>query len=116
MCECKKENPQSLQGAFMRLLHRYTEVNFGRLKDMGVHPGQLPFLNIISHKEGISQRELAECLHVKPPTVAVTVKRLEKADVIYRRPDPNDMRVSRIYLTEKGIRISAQIEVVDSGK
>lgn len=70
MCECKKENPQSLQGAFMRLLHRYTEVNFGRLKDMGVHPGQLPFLNIISHKEGISQRELAECLHVKPPTVA----------------------------------------------
>ena len=49
MCECKKENPQSLQGAFMRLLHRYTEVNFGRLKDMGVHPGQLPFLNIISH-------------------------------------------------------------------
>ena len=44
MCECKKENPQSLQGAFMRLLHRYTEVNFGRLKDMGVHPGQLPFL------------------------------------------------------------------------
>ena len=112
MCECKKENPQSLQGAFMRLLHRYTEVNFGRLKDMGVHPGQLPFLNIISHKEGISQRELAECLHVKPPTVAVTVKRLEKADVIYRRPDPNDMRISRIYLTEKGIRISAQIEVV----
>ena len=99
MCECKKENPQSLQGAFMRLLHRYTEVNFGRLKDMGVHPGQLPFLNIISHKEGISQRELAECLHVKPPTVAVTVKRLEKADVIYRRPDPNDMRISRIYLT-----------------
>ena len=112
MCECKKENPQSLQGAFMRLLHRYTEVNFERLKDMGVHPGQLPFLNIISHKEGISQRELAECLHVKPPTVAVTVKRLEKADVIYRRPDPNDMRISRIYLTEKGIRISAQIEVV----
>ena len=78
MCECKKENPQSLQGAFMRLLHRYTEVNFGRLKDLGVHPGQLPFLNIISHREGISQRELAECLHVKPPTVAVTVKRLEK--------------------------------------
>lgn len=112
MCECKKENPQSLQGAFMRLLHRYTEVNFGRLKDLGVHPGQLPFLNIISHKEGISQRELAECLHVKPPTVAVTVKRLEMADVLYRRPDPNDMRISRIYLTEKGIRISAQIEVV----
>ena len=82
MCECKKENPQSLQGAFMRLLHRYTEVNFGRLKALGVHPGQLPFLNIISHREGISQRELAECLHVKPPSVAVTVKRLEKADVI----------------------------------
>ena len=112
MCECKNEKPRSLQGTFMRLLHRYTEVNFGRLKDLGVHPGQLPFINIISHREGISQRELAERLHVKPPTVAVTVKRLEKAKVIYRKPDPNDMRISRIYLTEKGIEVAEQIEVV----
>lgn len=110
MCECKKEKPQSLQGAFMRLLHRYTEVNFGRLKDLGVHPGQLPFLNIIRHQEGISQRELAERLHVKPPTVAVTVKRLEKAGVIFRKPDPEDMRISRIYLTGKGREIAGRIE------
>lgn len=96
----------------MRLLHRYTEVNFGRLKDLGVHPGQLPFINIISHQEGVSQRELAERLHVKPPTVAVTVKRLEKAAVIYRKPDPNDMRISRIYLTEKGRQVAGQLEVV----
>ena len=112
MCECKHEKSRSLQGAFMRLLHRYMEVNFGRLKDLGVHPGQLPFINAISHKEGISQRELAEHLHVKPPTVAVTMKRLEKAEVIYRTPDPNDMRVSRIYLTEKGNQVAEQIEIV----
>lgn len=112
MCECKNEKPRSLQGAFMRLLHRYTEVNFGRLKDLGVHPGQLPFLNIISHREGISQRELVERLHVKPPTVAVTVKRLEKAGVIFRRPDPEDMRISRIYLTEAGSEIAGRIEGV----
>ena len=112
MCEDKDKKQNSLQGAFMRLLHRYTEVNFGRMRDLGVHPGQLPFLKVISRQEGISQRELAERLHVKPPTVAVTVKRLEKAEVICRKPDPNDMRISRIYLTEKGVGISKQIEVV----
>lgn len=112
MYEDKDKRQNSLQGAFMRLLHRYTEVNFRRLRDLGVHPGQLPFLNAISRQEGISQRELAERLHVKPPTVAVTVKRLEKAEVICRKPDPNDMRISRIYLTEKGAGLSRQIEVV----
>ena len=36
------------------------------------------FVKAISEHEGISQRELAEGLHVKAPTVAVAVKRLEK--------------------------------------
>lgn len=112
MCEHEEERSRSLQGAFMRLMHRYTEVCFVQLKHVGIHPGQLPFLKIIKYSEGISQSELATRLHVKPPTIAVSVKRLEKAEVIYRRPDPDDMRISRIYLTEKGMELAGQIEVL----
>lgn len=112
MCEHEEERFRSMQGAFMQLIHRYTEVCFMQLKNVGIHPGQLPFLKIIKYSAGISQSELATRLHVKPPTIAVSVKRLEKAEVIYRRPDPDDMRVSRIYLTEKGMEVAGQIEVL----
>ena len=48
------------------------------------------------------QREIAEKLHIKPPTVNVTVQRLEKAGFLYREADEKDQRISRIYMTEKG--------------
>ena len=41
-------------------------------------------------------------LRIKPPTVNVTVQRLEKAGLLYREADEKDQRISRIYLTEKG--------------
>ena len=50
----------------------------------------------------MSQREIAEHLRIKPPTVNVTVQRLEKAGFLFRKADEKDQRVSRIYLTEKG--------------
>lgn len=102
-------NIPSVQASLMHLIHQYTSVNYKRLMKIGIHPGQLAFLKIIKEKEGISQRELAELLHVKAPTVAVTVKRLEKAEVIERRPDPKDMRVSRLYLKEKGKALAEEV-------
>ena len=104
-----KEGSRSIQACFMRLMHRYTSVNYKRFPEIGIHPGQLAFVKAISEHEGISQRELAEGLHVKAPTVAVAVKRLEKADVICRRPDPKDQRISRLYLNKKGKEIAEEV-------
>lgn len=107
-----EEKDMGLQGLFIELLHRYTAMNYGQIMDVGVHPKQFLFLNMIRAQEGISQSDLATKLHVKPPTVAVTVKRLEKAEVVYRRTDPKDMRISRIYLTDKGKAIAGKIETI----
>ena len=43
---------------------------------------------------------------MKAPTVAVAVRRLEKAEIICRRPDPKDQRISRLYLSERGREIA----------
>lgn len=86
----------------IRLMHRYSAVNFKKFMEHGIHPGQLPVLKTVYGHEGISLRDLAMELHVKPPTVTVTVKRLEKAGMVSKKTDPEDLRVSRIYLTEKG--------------
>lgn len=52
--------------------------------------------------EGLSNSELAEFLEMTPATLANKVKRMEKAGLVQRRRDPEDERVCRIYLTEKG--------------
>lgn len=100
----------SIQAWLIRFIHRYSAMNYKRFMEMGIHPGQLPVLRTLSEREGISQRELARELHVKPPTIAVTVKRMEKAELIYRQGDRADMRVNHIFLTEKGKNTGAAIE------
>ena len=69
-------------------------------------------LFILQKKEGMSQREICDEMKIKPPSVAVSIKRMEKAGLIERKPDEKDQRVVRIYVTEKGKSLSKQIEKV----
>ena len=65
--------------------------------------GNLPGADPGARSIGTQRRtEIAEKLHIKPPTVNVTVQRLEKAGFLYREADEKDQRISRIYMTEKG--------------
>lgn len=87
---------------FMRIDRRFMGKCFGQMQELGIYPGQIPVLGLLAYKDGLSQREIAEHLRIKPPTVNVTVQRLEKAGFLFRKADEKDQRVSRIYLTEKG--------------
>ncbi len=97
--EKKEENLQTL---FIRLTHLYFKKAFDMLKDTGIHPKQVPLIGLVYHREGISQKEISQALQISPPTVAVSIKRLEKAGIIERKADEKDQRLSRIYLTEEG--------------
>lgn len=96
----------------MRATHIYFQKSFRQLSSIGLHPGQPPLLWHISQEEGLSQRELARRLKVKPPTVNVSLQRLERAEHICRRQDEKDQRVSRVYLTEKGRALVGQIDAI----
>lgn len=52
--------------------------------------------------DGCSQLELVRKTHLKAPTVSVTLRRLEEEGMVVRRTDEMDMRVMRVYLSEKG--------------
>ena len=60
---------------------------------------------LLDEHAGMSQKEISQELNISPPTVAVSVKRLEKAGFVERRPDENDQRMSRISLTPQGREI-----------
>ena len=104
----KCEEIDSLQGLIMRMTHLYYGKAYAAMKELDVHPRQIPLLFILQKKEGMSQREICDEMKIKPPTVAVSIKRMEKAGLIERKPDEKDQRVTRIYMTEKGKEIKAK--------
>ena len=99
---CPSEHKMGYLSMLMRIDRRFMGKCFGQMQELGIYPGQIPVLGLLAHRDGLSQREIAEKLRIKPPTVNVTVQRLEKAGFLYRKADEKDQRVSRIYLTEKG--------------
>ena len=72
------------------------------LNKLGVHTGQEMILLQLWIEEGIPQSQLAACMEVEPPTATKMLQRMERAGLIERRPDPEDARVSLVYLTERG--------------
>jgi len=72
-----------------------------RIGPHGLFPGQMPALLALWEREGISQAELCRIVQVEQPTMANTLNRMERDDLIRREPDPNDRRRTLIYLTDR---------------
>lgn len=68
----------------------------------GGHPAQAGCLWALAHQDGITQRQLAEQLHIAPATVTAMVQRLEREGAVERWTDADDQRLTRIRLTEAG--------------
>ncbi len=59
-------------------------------------------LRSLGHMEGCTQLDLVKETHLKPPTVSVTLKKLEENGYVERRADEHDLRAIRVTLTDKG--------------
>ena len=98
----ESDNEKSIQSLMMEISRMYMEKCFMKLKKLGIHPRQIPILAVLYKENGCSQKELAARLGVKPPTVTVSIQRLEKSGLLIRKQDEKDQRVSRIFLSEEG--------------
>ena len=84
-----------IQRFYFHVLHK-------ELEKHGLHPGQPPVIMIVARHEGITQNQVAEKLNLRPATVAIMLRRMEKAGLVHRKQDESDRRLQRVYLTEKG--------------
>lgn len=100
----------SLRHIFMQVIRLHFLRSHSLLENTGIYPGQPPFLFALYKKDGQSQKELGENLGVKPSTITVTTRRLEKNGVVERRQDEKDQRKSRIFLTEKGRKMCKELK------
>ena len=82
------------------------------LRELDLHVGQDNLLCKLWREDGIPQMQLTEYMNCEPPTTTNMVKTLEKKGFVYRKKDPADGRVTRIYLTDKGSAVREPIEKV----
>jgi len=90
----------------VRLLMRAMKLHQGniraKLEELGLYRGQAAILSALWHEEGIAQTEIAARTWVSPATMTHALQRMEQVGLIERRPDPEDQRRSRVYLTDAG--------------
>jgi len=80
------------------------------MAEIGIHCGQGIALRQLWRTDGVTQSELAHSLHVAPATVTIALQRMERIGLIERRSDERDQRVSRVFLTDRGRSLRANVE------
>ena len=108
MDELERTSREQLGGWISRTYRRRFQLSEILLEQIGVGPGQVPILSQLNYHGELTQRELAEHTHVTAATISGTLKRMEKAGIVYRTDDNRDARVSIVRLTEKGKEVAEQ--------
>lgn len=83
-----------------------------RVKTLGLTRPQWLALVRLNRRPGASQSELADMMEIERAPAGKIVDRLEERGWIERRPDPDDRRINRIFLTEVGERLHATISPI----
>jgi MarR family transcriptional regulator, transcriptional regulator for hemolysin len=63
-----------------------------RLKPLGISPAYLPVIFALADGSALSQKALVARAAVEQPTMAATLKRMERDRLIETKPDPADRR------------------------
>lgn len=108
--DCETELPtvhQRILGLAVNTLGRNITWNLAqRTARHGVFPGANPVIAWLMQISESTQAELSRLVGIEQPTMAVTLKRMERDGLILRSPDPTHGRRARIRLTAKGRRLS----------
>ena len=108
----KTNHLESIDFILANICHLHRSRAHQLLEDLGLYQGQPPVLRELWRQEGLTQSELAVRLKITPATITKMLQRMEKAGFIQRRADQEDQRISRVYLTEAGRAVQAEVEAV----
>lgn len=80
-----------------------------RVRQLGLTRPQWQALVRLKRRPGASQSELADMMEIEKAPAGRIIDRMAEKGWIERRPEPNDRRINRIYLTDLGERVHATI-------
>ncbi len=83
-----------------------------RMRRLGLTRSQWLVLSRLNRRPGASQSKLAEMLEVEKATAGRLIDRLEENGWVERRPDAEDRRINRIYMTSEAEKINVKMRPV----
>jgi MarR family transcriptional regulator for hemolysin len=92
-----------------RLLRTYADY---RAAQFGMTRAQWAVLVRLDRSEGLNQSELADTLDLQPITLTRLLDKLCDGGLIERRPDPEDRRAKRLFLTPAAHPLLKQLAVL----
>ena len=98
----KSPPPKDKIGPRVMFLSKLIRQTFNEaVAEQGLFSGQQDIVLVLAENEGITLSELAKKLDISSATASVSIKRMEKAGFIIKKPDKSDARITRLYPTEK---------------
>ncbi|MBP1888698.1 DNA-binding MarR family transcriptional regulator [Clostridium moniliforme] len=80
-----------------------------RVQQYGMTRVQWIALFYIGKSDGVSQKELSDLMNVKESSMVRLIDRMEKEDLVIRKKQTNDRRVTSIFLTLKGKELREKV-------
>lgn len=93
----------------LNYLHLLYRIHIHReISQCGLYMGQHPILEFVLEHDGCTQVQVAQMMHVSPPSIATSVKRMQRAGLLKKTADETDQRRNRLSVTEKGKQTALQ--------
>ncbi len=86
----------------MHLSRLLFQRNARALEALDIGAGQIPILHALYESGSLSQREIADRIRVTPATISITIRKMERANLVVRRGSTADARVYTVHLTDAG--------------
>lgn len=101
-----------LSHAIFRLARAHRAYAAAMLRDLSLHPGQELLLMQLMERDGQTQSELLESVSLDPSTVSKSLRRMQEAGMLTRRPAEHDRRMVTVWLTDRGRAMREPIDAM----
>lgn len=96
--------------ALVSFTYRSVQKHFAKeLAPYNIGWGHFSILMALYRQEGRSQDSLAQSRGFDKTMIAKSILKMEKEDIVYRITDPEDKRIKKLYLTEKGKKMKPEM-------
>jgi DNA-binding MarR family transcriptional regulator len=103
-----KEN-RDVIGCVMRLMRTLKRTH---KPDRHESRGAGRLLRVLASEDGLTSRELAERVEIRPASLTERLNQLEADGIVKRVPDEKDQRKVRIFIQEEGYRVIERFKVL----
>ena len=96
------DQADALNEAIRAIGIRHRALAIAALAPFGIHPGHKLLLLELEKTGPSTQAQLADACGYEPPTITLSVRQLETAGLVVRRPSPFDRRATVVELSDAG--------------